>query len=151
MSAKQGQHIRLRVSGDSFVAHSLDLTFHVSATMEDATTKDTSDSTGSIYLEYEKTKYNADGSVTAIVTTGSDSGTSPKKGMTIDDIKTKFSTEAFSWELLLVNGASNRESQGIICQGSKITFSSVEVSAPKDGYAQVTANFAIHGGITVPS
>lgn len=136
------------MTNDSFVANSLDLTFHVSASMENSTTKDTTD-TG-LWDEFEKMKYNADGSVTAIVTTGSDTGTSPKKGMTIEDIKTKFSIEVFAWELLLVSGDNNRDSQGVICQGPKMTFSSVEVSAPKDGYAQVTANFAIYGGITVP-
>lgn len=145
MSARQGQHVRLRVTSSKFVAHSLDLTFHISGTMENSTTKDTTDSSNN-YDEYEKTKYNADGSVTAIVTTGTDTG-----GMTLDDIKTQFATEAFAWELLLVDGDENRVSSGVICSGSKMTFSSVEVSGPKDGYAQVTANFAIFGGITVGS
>jgi hypothetical protein len=151
MSAKQGQHVRLRITGTKYVANSLDLTFHISNTLEDSTTKDTTDSNG-LWLEYEKMKYNADGSVTAIVTTGSGDTT----GMTLTDIKTQFATEAFAWALMLVDGAQNRvpsgsgANAGIICQGSKMTFSSVEVSGPKDGYAQLTANFQIFGGITVP-
>ena len=149
MSLKQGQHVRLRAkyTGETgeLVANSLDLSFHISNSLEDSTTKDTTDTNG-LWLEYEKLKYAVDGSVTAIVTTGSDSG-----GMTIDEIKAAFMTEAFAWELLFVQGEQNRTSVGIICSGPKMTFSSVEVSGPKDGYAQVTANFQCFSGITVPS
>lgn len=142
----------MRITGTKFVANSLDLNFHISNTLEDSTTKDTTDTAG-LWLEYEKTKYNADGSVTAIVTTGSGDTT----GMTIADIKTAFATEAMAWALMFVDGSQNRQPEGgtspsigIICSGSKMTFSNIEVSAPKDGYAQVTANFQIFGGITVP-
>lgn len=152
MAIRQGQHVRMRITGTKFVANSLDLNFHISNTLEDSTTKDTTDTAG-LWLEYEKTKYNADGSVTAIVTTGSGDTT----GMTIADIKTAFATEAMAWALMFVDGSQNRQPEGgtspnigIICSGSKMTFSNIEVSAPKDGYAQVTANFQIFGGITVP-
>ena len=152
MAIRQGQHVRMRITGTKFVANSLDLNFHISNTLEDSTTKDTTDTTG-LWLEYEKTKYNADGSVTAIVTTGSGDTT----GMTSADIKTAFATEAMAWALMFVDGSQNRQPEGgtspnigIICSGSKMTFSNIEVSAPKDGYAQVTANFQIFGGITVP-
>lgn len=142
----------MRITGAKYVANSLDLNFHISNTLEDSTTKDTTDTVG-LWLEYERTKYNADGSVTAIVTTGSGDTT----GMTIADIKTAFATEAMAWALMFVDGSQNRQPEGgtspnvgIICSGSKMTFSNIEVSAPKDGYAQVTANFQIFGGITVP-
>lgn len=152
MAIRQGQHVRMRITGAKYVANSLDLNFHISNTLEDSTTKDTTDTVG-LWLEYERTKYNADGSVTAIVTTGSDDTT----GMTIADIKTAFATEAMAWALMFVDGSQNRQPEGgtspnigIICSGSKMTFSNIEVSAPKDGYAQVTANFQIFGGIIVP-
>lgn len=142
----------MRITGTKYMANSLDFNFHISNTLEDSTTKDTTDTAG-LWLEYEKTKYNADGSVTAIVTTGSGDTT----GMTISDIKTAFATEAMAWALMFVDGSQNRQPEGgtspnvgIICSGSKMTFSNIEVSAPKDGYAQVTANFQIFGGITVP-
>ena len=142
----------MRITGTKYMANSLDLNFHISNTLEDSTTKDTTDTAG-LWLEYEKTKYNADGSVTAIVTTGSGDTT----GMTIADIKTAFATEAMAWALMFVDSSQNRQPEGgtspnvgIICSGSKMTFSNIEVSAPKDGYAQVTANFQIFGGITVP-
>ena len=142
----------MRVEGSKFVANSLDLNFHISNSLEDSTTKDTTETAG-LWLEYEKTKYNVDGSVTAIVTTGDGDAT----GMTIADIKTAFATEAMAWALLFVDGSQNRQPSGgttpnvgIICSGNKMTFSNIEVSAPKDGYAQVTANFQIFGGITVP-
>lgn len=143
----------MRIQGTKFVANSLDLSFHISNTLEDSTTKDTPDSTGN-WLEYEKTKYNADGSVTAIVTTGS----GDTSGMTLEDIKTAFNSENMAWALMFVSGTQNRTAEGgsgatagIICQGTKMTFSNVEVSSPKEGYAQVTANFQIFGGITVPA
>lgn len=152
MAIRQGQHVRMRITGTKYMANSLDFNFHISNTLEDSTTKDTTDTAG-LWLEYEKTKYNADGSVTAIVTTGSGDTT----GMTISDIKTAFATEAMAWALMFVDGSQNRQPEGgtspnvgIICSGSKMTFSNIEVSAPKDGYAQVTANFQIFGGITVP-
>ena len=142
----------MRIQGTKFVANSLDLSFHISNSLEDSTTKDTTDTAG-LWLEYEKMKYNVDGSVTAIVTTGDGDNT----GMTIEDIKTAFASESMAWALMFVDGTQNRQPEGgtspnvgIICSGTKMTFSNIEVSAPKDGYAQVTANFQIFGGITVP-
>lgn len=153
MAIKQGQHVRLRITGNKFVANSLDLNFHISNTLEDSTTKDTTD-VDQNWLTYERTKYNADGSVTAIVTTGTGDST----GMTIGEIKSAFMTEAMAWALMFVDGTQNRTPSGgqapnigIICSGTKMTFSNVEVSAQKDGYAQVTANFQIFGGINVPT
>ena len=144
----------MRIQGTKFVANSLDLSFHISNSLEDSTTKDTTDTAG-LWLEYEKMKYNVDGSVTAIVTTGSE-GANPT-GMTIEDIKTAFASEAMAWALMFVDGTQNRQPEGgtspnigIICSGTKMTFSNIEVSAPKDGYAQMTANFQIFGDITVP-
>ena len=142
----------MRIQGTKFVANSLDLSFHISNSLEDSTTKDTTDTAG-LWLEYEKMKYNVDGSVTAIVTTGDGDNT----GMTIEDIKTAFASESMAWALMFVDGTQNRQPEGgtspnvgVICSGTKMTFSNIEVSAPKDGYAQVTANFQIFGGIIVP-
>ena len=142
----------MRIQGTKFVANSLDLSFHISNSLEDSTTKDTTDTAG-LWLEYEKMKYNVDGSVTAIVTTGDGDNT----GMTIEDIKTAFASESMAWALMFVDGTQNRQPEGgtspnvgIICSGTKMTFSNIEVSAPKDGYAQMTANYQIFGGITVP-
>ena len=142
----------MRIQGTKFVANSLDLSFHISNSLEDSTTKDTTDTAG-LWLEYEKMKYNVDGSVTAIVTTGDGDNT----GMTIEDIKTAFASESMAWALMFVDGTQNRQPEGgtspnvgIICSGTKMTFSNIEVSAPKDGYAQMTANFQIFGDITVP-
>lgn len=152
MALRQGQHIRLRTNGSKFFTHSLDLTFHISSTTENSTTKDTTDTTG-MWNEYEKTQYAVDGSVSGIVTTGSDTG-----GMTIAEIKTAFQTEKMAWDLVLTGGDQNRKAPSggtgdpqIICSGQKLTFSNVEVQGPKDGYAQFTANFQIFGGVTVPT
>lgn len=146
MATRQGQHVRMRITGTKYVANSTDLSFHISNSFEDATTKDTADTNG-LWQEFEKTKYSVDGSITAIVTTG----TGDTTGMTAADIKTAFANEGMAWALMMVGGTQNRSETGygIICSGSKMTFSSVKVSAPKDSYAKLTANFTIYGGITV--
>ena len=141
--ATQGQHLRLQFgeSTKSFVAYSIDLNFHVSNTLENSTTKDTTDSSGDVsWIEQEKTKHNIDGSVVAIMEEGEAQGF----------------TEAAQagelvWELDWVSGQNNRTplpSVGKICSGDKMLLSNVEISAPRDGFCQLTGNFVIFGAIS---
>ena len=71
--ATQGQHLRLQfgaaANSKAFAAYSTDLTFHVSNTLENSTTKDTTDTSGN-WIEQEKTKHNIDGSIVAIMDEG---------------------------------------------------------------------------------
>ena len=138
--AKQGQHLRLQfgaaAGSKSFAAYSTDLTFHVSNTLENSTTKDTTDSSGN-WIEQEKTKHNIDGSIVAIM----------------DEGEAQNFTDAAQageqvWELDWVSGAQNRVVSTKICSGSQMLLSNVEISAPRDGFCQLTGNFVIFGAIS---
>ena len=138
--ATQGQHLRLQfgaaAGSKAFAAYSTDLTFHVSNTLENSTTKDTTDSSGN-WIEQEKTKHNIDGSIVAIM----------------DEGEAQNFTDAAQageqvWELDWVSGAQNRVVQTKICSGEKMLLSNVEISAPRDGFCQLTGNFVIFGAIS---
>ena len=120
----------------SFAAYSTDLTFHVSNTLENSTTKDTTDVSGN-WIEQEKTKHNIDGSIVAIM----------------DEGEAQNFTDASQsgeqvWELDWVTGEQNRVVQTKICSGSQMLLSNVEISAPRDGFCQLTGNFVIFGAIS---
>ena len=138
--ATQGQHLRLQfgaaAGSKSFAAYSTDLTFHVSNTLENSTTKDTTDVSGN-WIEQEKTKHNIDGSIVAIM----------------DEGEAQNFTDASQageqvWELDWVTGEQNRVVQTKICSGDKMLLSNVEISAPRDGFCQLTGNFVIFGAIS---
>lgn len=138
--ATQGQHLRLQfgaaANSKTFAAYSTDLTFHVSNTLENSTTKDTTDTSGN-WIEQEKTKHNIDGSIVAIM----------------DEGEAQNFTDAAQageqvWELDWVSGDQNRVVQTKICSGNKMLLSNVEISAPRDGFCQLTGNFVIFGAIS---
>ena len=138
--ATQGQHLRLQfgasANSKAFAAYSTDLTFHVSNTLENSTTKDTTDTSGN-WIEQEKTKHNIDGSIVAIM----------------DEGEAQNFTDAAQageqvWELDWVSGNQNRVVSNKICSGDKMLLSNVEISAPRDGFCQLTGNFVIFGDIS---
>lgn len=139
--AQQGQHLRLRFgkasNSLSFAAYSTDLTFHVSNTLENSTTKDTTDGSDSVsWIEQERTKMNIDGSIVAIM----------------DQAEAQNFTGAAQegeqvWELDWVDGAQNRVVSTKICGGEKMLLSNVEISAPRDGFCTLTGSFVIYGAI----
>ena len=137
--ATQGQHLRLQfgaaAGSKAFAAYSTDLTFHVSNTLENSTTKDTTDASAP-WIEQEKTKHNIDGSIVAIM----------------DEGEAQNFTDAAQageqvWELDWVSGNQNRVVQTKICSGDKMLLSNVEISAPRDGFCTLTGNFVIFGAI----
>lgn len=138
--ATQGQHLRLQfgaaAGSKSFAAYSTDLTFHVSNTLENSTTKDTTDASAP-WIEQEKTKHNIDGSIVAIMDEGE---------------AQNFTDAAQSgeqvWELDWVSGEQNRVVSTKICSGEKMLLSNVEISAPRDGFCTLTGNFVIFGAIS---
>ena len=138
--ATQGQHLRLQfgaaANSKAFTAYSTDLQFHVSNTLENSTTKDTTDTSGN-WIEQEKTKHNIDGSIVAIM----------------DEGEAQNFTDAAQggeqvWELDWVSGEQNRVVSTKICSGDKMLLSNVEISAPRDGFCQLTGNFVIFGAIS---
>lgn len=138
--ATQGQHLRLQfgaaAGSKSFAAYSTDLTFHVSNTLENSTTKDTTDASAP-WIEQEKTKHNIDGSIVAIMDEGE-----------AQNFTGAAQAGEQVWELDWVSGAQNRVVSTKICSGDKMLLSNVEISAPRDGFCQLTGNFVIFGAIS---
>ena len=138
--ATQGQHLRLQFGAASnskaFAAYSTDLTFHVSNTLENSTTKDTTDTSGN-WIEQEKTKHNIDGSIVAIMDEGE-----------AQNFTGAAQAGEQVWELDWVSGEQNRVVSTKICSGDKMLLSNVEISAPRDGFCQLTGNFVIFGAIS---
>lgn len=138
--ATQGQHLRLQfgaaANSKAFAAYSTDLTFHVSNTLENSTTKDTTDTSGN-WIEQEKTKHNIDGSIVAIMDEGE-----------AQNFTGAAQAGEQVWELDWVSGAQNRVVSTKICSGDKMLLSNVEISAPRDGFCQLTGNFVIFGAIS---
>ena len=138
--ATQGQHLRLQfgaaAGSKSFAAYSTDLTFHVSNTLENSTTKDTTDASAP-WIEQEKTKHNIDGSIVAIMDEGE-----------AQNFTGAAQAGEQVWELDWVSGEQNRVVSTKICSGSQMLLSNVEISAPRDGFCQLTGNFVIFGAIS---
>ena len=138
--ATQGQHLRLQfgaaANSKAFAAYSTDLTFHVSNTLENSTTKDTTDTSGN-WIEQEKTKHNIDGSIVAIMDEGE-----------AQNFTGAAQAGEQVWELDWVSGEQNRVVQTKICSGDKMLLSNVEISAPREGFCQLTGNFVIFGAIS---
>ena len=138
--ATQGQHLRLQfgaaAGSKAFAAYSTDLTFHVSNTLENSTTKDTTDASAP-WIEQEKTKHNIDGSIVAILDEGE-----------AQNFTNAAQAGEQVWELDWVSGAQNRVVSTKICSGDKMLLSNVEISAPRDGFCQLTGNFVIFGAIS---
>ena len=138
----QGQHLRLQFGAAAntkgFVAYSTDLSFHVSSTLENSTTKDDTDVTGA-WLSQEKTKHNIDGSVTAIMDAA--------EAQNFTGLSQE--SNPLPWELDWVDGAQNRVVSTKICSGDNLVLSNVEISAPKDGFCTLTGNYVIYGAISI--
>ena len=138
--ATQGQHLRLQfgaaAGSKSFAAYSTDLTFHVSNTLENSTTKDTTDARAP-WIEQEKTEHNIDGSIVAIMDEGE-----------AQNFTGAAQAGEQVWELDWVSGEQNRVVSTKICSGDKMLLSNVEISAPRDGFCQLTGNFVIFGAIS---
>lgn len=120
-----------------FVAYSTDLSFHVSSTLENSTTKDDTDVTGA-WISQEKTKHNIDGSVTAIMDAA--------EAQNFTGLSQE--SNPLVWELDWVDGAQNRVVSTKICEGSNLILSNVEISAPRDGFCTLTGNFVIFGAVS---
>ena len=123
-------------STKGFVAYSTDLSFHVSNTLENSTTKDDTDVTGA-WISQEKTKQNIDGSVTAIM---DEAEAQNFTGLSQE-------SNPLAWELDWVDGAQNRVVSTKICSGDNLVLSNVEISAPRDGFVTLTGSFVIYGAI----
>lgn len=141
----KGQHLRLLIKESTSklpFALAVGLQFHLSATTEDSTTKDTTDTNGT-WNEYDVTQRSGDIQVDALIGTGTDAA-----AKTLNDVINAVSDTAIDWELALVGGTNNRTVVTTIATGKgKIT--NVQPSGANRQKAQYSCTINIYGPVTV--
>lgn len=115
----KGQHIRLVIqkssSNNSFIALATELTFHLSASTENSTTKDTTDA-NKMWDEYDVTGRSGDIQFSALIGIG-------EKGsddIDLDEMIDHFGTDDIYWRVVAVSLDRNRTISKEICHGHGI-------------------------------
>lgn len=146
----KGQHLRLVIIEGSgtptskVVALSTDLTLHFSATTEDSTTKDSSDTNGN-WNEYDVTQRSGDISFNALVGVGTDAA-----GESFADFLDKVSDTLINWKVCLASGDNNRTLGKTVCSGQgKLV--NVQASAQNRQKATYSGSINMYGPVTVGS
>ena len=146
----KGQHLRLllskTVSQTSYkkvIALATDFTFHLSATTENSTTKDSTDISG-LWDEFEITAKSYDISVTAMIGVGTDADSA----YTLNDMMNGMTDTPLQWELATFSGTNNRTKGTSIATGEcKVV--SVNPVGQNRQFATYTATLNGYGPITV--
>lgn len=151
-SYTKGQFVRLFLSSDNtttpaaVIAAAKQLSLHVSLTLEDATTKDT---TGDWQVQ-EPTGLTYDISSTALMRSG-DTITSGVSGKTIADLEDIYeASNPVKWQIANVSGANQRTKGAVIASGSVI-IATLTLNGPNRQNADYTANLNGYGAYTVGS
>ena len=146
----KGQHLRLVIIEGSgtptskVVALSTDLTLHFSATTEDSTTKDSSDTNGN-WNEYDVTQRSGDISFNSLVGVGTDAA-----GESFADFLDKVSDTLINWKVCLASGDNNRTLGKTVCSGQgKLV--NVQASAQNRQKATYSGSINMYGPVTVGS
>ena len=146
----KGQHLRLVIIEGSgtptskVLALSTDLTLHFSATTEDSTTKDSSDTNGN-WNEYDVTQRSGDISFNALVGVGTDAA-----GESFADFLDKVSDTLINWKVCLASGDNNRTLGKTVCSGQgKLV--NVQASAQNRQKATYSGSINMYGPVTVGS
>lgn len=149
-SYTKGQYVRLFLSNDNTVAPSkpiasaLQLSLHVSLTLEDATTKDT---TGD-WVVQEATGLSYDITSNALVRSG-ETITSQVTGMDMAAIEVIYEAGTpVKWKIANVNGDNNRTATSTLVSGS-VLISQLEVNGPNRSNAAYTTTLNGYGDYTV--
>lgn len=144
----KGQHLRLVIIEGSgtptskVVALATDLTVHFSATTEDSTTKDSSDTNGN-WNEYDVTQRSGDIQFGALVGVGTDAG-----GESFADFLDKISDTPINWKVCLASGDNNRTLGKTVCSGQgKLT--NLQASAQNRQKATYSGTLNMFGPVTV--
>ena len=151
-SYTKGQFVRLFLSSDNtttpaaVIAAAKQLSLHVSLTLEDATTKDT---TGDWQVQ-EPTGLTYDISTTALMRSG-DTITSQVGGKTIADLEDIYeASNPVKWQIANVSGANQRTKGAVIASGSVI-IATLTLNGSVSTNADYTANLNGYGAYTVGS
>lgn len=124
------------------VALSTDLTLHLSATTENSTTKDTTDTDGN-YNEYDVTQRSGDIQFSALVGVGTDTG-----GKSLADFLNAVSDTPINWKIVFVSGTNNRTVGKTLCSGQgKLV--NVNPTAQNRQKATYTGGINIYGPVEV--
>ena len=149
-SFTKGQFVRLFLSSDNTAAPSTviaaakSLSLHVSLTMEDATTKDT---TGEWQIQ-EPTALNYDISTGALVRSG-ETITSAVGAKSLADLETIYETGTpVKWKISNVSGDNNRTASSTIVSGS-VVLTQLTINGPNRQNADYTAQLNGYGEYTV--
>ena len=148
----KGQFVRLFLSSDNtaapaaVIAAAKTLSLHVSTSLEDATTKDT---TGEWTIQ-EPTQISYDISTSALVRSGeSISSSVDAKGLS--DLETIYEAGTpVKWKIANVSGANNRTASSTICSGSVI-IQTLTINGPNRQNATYDASLAGYGLYSVGS
>lgn len=124
------------------VALSTNLSLHLSATTENSTTKDTTDTDGN-YNEYDVTQRSGDIQFSALVGVGTDTG-----GKSFADFLDKVDDSLISWKIMYMSGTNNRTPGKTLCSGQgKLV--NVNPTAQNRQKATYTGGINIYGPVEV--
>ena len=132
----------------NFVAYATDLTAHFSAQTEDATTKDTTDTTGG-WLVYDVTARSGDIQFSAFLAV-LDGQTVDMGSLFLQDFIEKVNDTPVDWQLLFVGGAKNRAKSKTLCTG-KGKLTSLTANGQNRQNATFSGTINLYGPITVGS
>ena len=132
----------------NFVAYATDLTAHFSAQTEDATTKDTTDTTGG-WLVYDVTGRSGDIQFSAFLAV-LDGQTVDMGSLFLQDFIEKVNDTPVDWQLLFVGGAKNRAKSKTLCTG-KGKLTSLTANGQNRQNATFSGTINLYGPITVGS
>lgn len=144
----KGQHLRLFIkngTSDNVIALSTDMSLHLAAQTENSTTKDTTDTAGVAWDEFEVTQRSGDIQFSALVAAGTDSA-----AKVLNDIIAGVSDTAVNFEIALASSTNNRTKGTVICSGSgKIT--SMQATGQVGQNASYSGTINIYGALSVPT
>ena len=144
----KGQHLPLLIKTNDATGNKLpialarDLTFHLSAQVENATTKDSTDTNGA-WQENEVTGISGDVQFGALIGVGDDSG-----AQLLNDIINGIDDSQFDWELAVVGGNQNRVVTTSIATG-KGKMASVQMTGQNRQNATYSGTMNLYGPYTV--
>lgn len=132
----------------NFVAMSTDLTFHLSASTEDSTTKDSTDTTGQ-WISYDVTARSGDIQFSALVAVLTDD-TVDSNGKYLVDFIDEVSDTVVDWKLVMTSGTKNRTVGKTVCSG-KGKLTNLQISAQNRQKATYSGTLNLFGPVTVGS
>lgn len=125
------------------IALATDLTVHVSATVENSTTKDTTDSDGGAWQENDATGLNGDIQFGALIAAGTDAA-----AQVLSDVIDGIDDTTFDWELAIVGGTNNRTISTSIATG-KGKLVNVQMNGPNRQNATYSGSLNMYGPYVV--